>query len=188
MNGPPDGRTERFIPACAGNSPARDPPNRGPAVHPRVCGELALSYLGSQGTIGSSPRVRGTQLRRSPRPDERRFIPACAGNSPRPALAIARPSVHPRVCGELAIGGDGGGDYRGASPRVRGTRSEGFARDPPRPVHPRVCGELAVTSRSSGVNIGSSPRVRGTHHRQSDHALRFRFIPACAGNSSTGPL
>jgi hypothetical protein len=34
-----DGTSGRFIPACAGNTAGGDGPDRGSAVHPRVCGE-----------------------------------------------------------------------------------------------------------------------------------------------------
>ena len=53
------------------------------SVHPRVCGELHWRNAAQAEPAGSSPRVRGT-----PRPHwqvvgRARFIPACAGNSPR---------------------------------------------------------------------------------------------------------
>ena len=52
--------TRRFIPACAGN--IRQRPTRWPstAVHPRVCGEHAVTPEQIDQYDGSSPRVRGT--------------------------------------------------------------------------------------------------------------------------------
>ena len=90
----------RFIPACAGNTwtwTARRPT---PTVHPRVCGEHvgggAVRGLGA----GSSPRVRGTQHARGGPGAHHRFIPACAGNTPRSSPSRGSRPVHPRVCGE----------------------------------------------------------------------------------------
>ena len=94
---------ERFIPACAGNSRGGGraalawPVHprvcgelfdrcfgrmEGVTVHPRVCGELGVTVTADEDAPGSSPRVRGTPVSRSPNPLRPRFIPACAGNSP----------------------------------------------------------------------------------------------------------
>ena len=54
----------------------------------------ALQYL------GSSPRVRGTQVDFEDVEDKVRFIPACAGNTRRVFPEHLHLSVHPRVCGE----------------------------------------------------------------------------------------
>ena len=51
------------------------------------------------------------------------------------------------------------------------------------PVHPRVCGEQQIALKKRGLASGSSPRVRGTVYEWRGHAARYRFIPACAGNS-----
>ena len=91
-------------------------------VHPRVCGELRCADKAKRIDAGSSPRVRGThRLDQRPRP-QRRFIPACAGNSPACIARHRAPSVHPRVCGELAKWSSAMTDHDGSSPRVRGTR------------------------------------------------------------------
>ena len=87
----------RFIPACAGNP-------HGLSVHPRVCGEqVSYSSCGKADSIGSSPRVRGTVLEGFGEPPARRFIPACAGNSPWPFSEPPAQPVHPRVCGEQSV-------------------------------------------------------------------------------------
>ena len=72
----------RFIPACAGNRSRRRTSSRRSAVHPRVCGEQRCSRSPSLIHSGSSPRVRGTGDTPVQPDDRRRFIPACAGNSP----------------------------------------------------------------------------------------------------------
>ena len=91
----------RFIPACAGNIPARQ---CAPAERP-----------------GSSPRVRGTSLVRYTFSILSRFIPACAGNMPATLAVTIDRSVHPRVCGEHPQGRSQCPRRRGSSPRVRGT-------------------------------------------------------------------
>ena len=164
----PRRHTDRFIPACAGNSPLACPPPRRDTVHPRVCGELSANAARSRSIAGSSPRVRGTLLSRIAREGFKRFIPACAGNSHRRCSSPLPIAVHPRVCGELfpelaAAQGTGG-----SSPRVRGTHSDncvtsyrerfipacaGNSADHDgdgvqSTVHPRVCGELSNALRS----------------------------------------
>ena len=111
----------RFIPACAGNSCSpRRSPGRG-AVHPRVCGELRRKQPAVDVFVGSSPRVRGTPCTPPSRPVPRRFIPACAGNSPATESGALSTRVHPRVCGELAWLPSWTLAQTGSSPRVRGT-------------------------------------------------------------------
>ncbi len=116
---PAGGRT-RFIPACAGNTPARPWWRSSPTVHPRVCGEYREVPGLEAEEVGSSPRVRGIRhgetgslyFRRfipacagntAPGPRDgmpHRFIPACAGNTFPQGVVAPVPPVHPRVCGE----------------------------------------------------------------------------------------
>ena len=70
----------RFIPACAGNrASCRSAVSRRP-VHPRVCGEQDPQPVRGPPYFGSSPRVRGTVKHVGALQEDRRFIPACAGN------------------------------------------------------------------------------------------------------------
>ena len=134
------------------------------SVHPRVCGELALSPPVAQHQNGSSPRVRGTPTRTLPARWRSRFIPACAGNSPARLRWPPMATVHPRVCGELVGEVAHRHPLFGSSPRVRGTLRWPLGFRQPAPVHPRVCGELTeLLARAVFFNW---------------------FIPACAGNSS----
>ena len=73
----------------------------------------------------------------------------------------------PRVCGEHCLSRLSSGFSHGSSPRVRGTRPS------PCPYHPRH---------------GSSPRVRGTPPHAHTNHCSFRFIPACAGNTTDAEL
>ena len=193
----------RFIPACAGNTQTRKTlPCMGP-VHPRVCGEHSRSISILHPSSGSSPRVRGTHAFRPLWHFLHRFIPACAGNTRSPLQVCATEPVHPRVCGEHMSYVNFGFLPAGSSPRVRGTRFDGFccgsnfrfipacAGNTFRPtlgirtstVHPRVCGEHTSSSIGSTSDRGSSPRVRGTRDEPDPKRLHHRFIPACAGNT-----
>ncbi len=201
------GVEHRFIPACAGNAPPTIlyiPPF---PVHPRVCGERAMTLTGIMACIGSSPRVRGTRRIMERSKPCHRFIPACAGNAVTNLATKVWVTVHPRVCGErrrlpLAVV-----QKDGSSPRVRGTRGAGLeypssCRFIPacagnaghrghalleRPVHPRVCGERESRRGSFRAVYGSSPRVRGTPGGANWVGFSFRFIPACAGNANAIP-
>ena len=111
----------RFIPACAGNTNTFLQKIRRFAVHPRMCGEHS-SFTGFFVNVaGSSPHVRGTPRDACWVGDERRFIPACAGNTPLiPKPPILSP-VHPRMCGEHRAEIMVFWTTVGSSPHVRGT-------------------------------------------------------------------
>ena len=111
----------RFIPACAGNTSLRTRSRTPQTVHPRVCGEHVLAFYNDHLDIGSSPRVRGTQVHQKVKIPHGRFIPACAGNTPPSRSCYFKLSVHPRVCGEHKDKGRGFQGDTGSSPRVRGT-------------------------------------------------------------------
>ena len=174
---------DRFIPACAGNSPHDQHFEIGAPVHPRVCGEQITNEKPLFSTNG--------------------FIPACAGNSSPPHERPAYEPVHPRVCGEQNDRLYHTRCVAGSSPRVRGTVGIGQIRPAvlrfipacagnrtPRTtgrwrstVHPRVCGEQAAVRHVDNLVVGSSPRVRGTGAESPRAMGDSRFIPACAGNS-----
>ena len=90
-----------FIPASAGNT-IRLPCIALPVpVHPRVCGEHAISV--------TSNKIF------------QRFIPASAGNTQVLAAMYRMVLVHPRVCGEHYIEAQATNIKNGSSPRLRGT-------------------------------------------------------------------
>ena len=111
----------RFIPACAGNAKLSRSIRAFSSVHPRVCGERVDDVDAAGRQLGSSPRVRGTLETEWRRFEQRRFIPACAGNAGRRAGWRAVPAVHPRVCGERKAISIWIFSPGGSSPRVRGT-------------------------------------------------------------------
>ena len=136
-------------------------------------------------SISSSPRVRGTPTQRLPRSTAIRFIPACAGNTPRCGRCSGRSTVHPRVCGEHASASPPVAISAGSSPRVRGTRRWPAGVGHTITVHPRVCGEHRCGAVFVPLVSGSSPRVRGTPPARAESRYRSRFIPACAGNTDS---
>ncbi len=145
---------------------------------------------------GSSPRGRGTRLKRSKAALCPRFIPAWAGNTPPRAWPPPRWAVHPRVGGEHDGSQSQPEKQAGSSPRGRGTRSKrkmrtGCTRFIPawagntlgrtptrrrRTVHPRVGGEHLTCRRHKAMSP-VHPRVGGEH-------IHPRTIPGCAPGSS----
>ncbi len=175
-------RQLRFIPADAGNRRSMPGAVRNPTVHPRGRGEQPTLAMYNGFLDGSSPRTRGTVVLSCILPDDRRFIPADAGNRSTRQLTISRPPVHPRGRGEQVCEWAPRPVAIGSSPRTRGTvlcldikyepyrfipadagnrRSPGLIRRPP-PVHPRGRGEQLPPWKQIVFVLGSSPRTRGT--------------------------
>ena len=179
----PAPRSGRFIPACAGNSARRSTTPSSRSVHPRVCGELTRTWSAACSGVGSSPRVRGTLGGPERTWPPRRFIPACAGNSPCTRPPRRRRAVHPRVCGELAPREPALSAVDGSSPRVRGTRFPTGGTDDRTRFIPACAGNSPEWLRWRPPGDGSSPRVRGTPPGAGGAPRQGRFIPACAGNS-----
>ena len=147
--------------------------------------------------------MRGTRNWLDNAQANRRFIPACAGNTETLYHGVSSASVHPRMCGEHAITLNPPFADGGSSPHVRGTqhsqrRTEIRSRFIPAcagnthahtrtrscdPVHPRMCGEHTGKRALAAVAAGSSPHVRGTLFRKTTRWVPLRFIPACAGNT-----
>ena len=200
------GATARIIPACAGNRVNILVICRVSSDHPRVCGEQRLMPRDLDRIVGSSPRVRGTELSPDPGIQGRRIIPACAGNRNACRNAESEAPDHPRVCGEQSPAMRCAAVPIGSSPRVRGTDDCAHAaavqsriipacagnRYPPTAPrkhttdHPRVCGEQVDFDTSAPDHGGSSPRVRGTAIPTIARDISGRIIPACAGNSLSG--
>ena len=112
---------KRFIPAGAGNSIAFICHQIGDTVYPRWRGELCLMSDWRLATSGLSPLARGTRLTILVRNNQRRFIPAGAGNSRSAAFPHASRSVYPRWRGELDRVERHSNRTNGLSPLARGT-------------------------------------------------------------------
>ena len=192
-----------IIPACAGNTRCPAARRALSRDHPRVCGEHSRWTDPEEGTVESSPRVRGTQGCSAGRVKVSGIIPACAGNTGHLARSPLPTRDHPRVCGEHVVSFVPVSSRTGSSPRVRGTRIE---KDRPEAVrgiipacagntrrrtrrarirrdHPRVCGEHTRANTVPALRSGSSPRVRGTLPVSELGFQLGGIIPACAGNT-----
>ncbi len=93
-------RTQRFIPAGAGNISSTVAETDHAAVHPRGCGEHCGFRMVWISLSGSSPRVRGTFQHSGCILCKCRFIPAGAGNILCACFPATTTAVHPRGCGE----------------------------------------------------------------------------------------
>ncbi len=198
-------RRRRFIPACAGNTFGFGRAGATGAVHPRLCGEHVNTISRNRNMFGSSPPVRGTRTGRGGERLKLRFIPACAGNTPRDSERTPSSPVHPRLCGEHYFSATQSTSVVGSSPPVRGTPPLSFfcwrrprfipacagntplmRRDVRKSaVHPRLCGEHDLDRPVQPFYSGSSPPVRGTQSPRERRADDGRFIPACAGNTGS---
>ncbi|EEP20759.1 hypothetical protein BIFANG_03329 [Bifidobacterium angulatum DSM 20098 = JCM 7096] len=136
-----DLRMTGIIPACAGNTLACCVLRAWARDHPRVCGEHGHFSHMTCPSVGSSPRVRGTQIQHASHGRIHRIIPACAGNTGGSGWCSRRRWDHPRVCGNTLL----------STARLR-----------PKRDHPRVCGEHRPSMWMPRTRPGSSPRVRGT--------------------------
>ncbi|SEE05286.1 hypothetical protein SAMN05444161_4728 [Rhizobiales bacterium GAS191] len=175
------------------------------AVQPHVCGERKGVGAVAHRTVGSAPRVWGTQRRTRRHAAHRRFRPTCVGNACARCAVPALAAVQPHVCGERAAGRVLVEFVGGSAPRVWGTPAPGVAeatqwRFSPtcvgnaemkprhhsiRTVQPHVCGERLPWVAKREAWCGSAPRVWGTLTSVETEEVTFRFSPTCVGNAST---
>ncbi|RYQ46226.1 hypothetical protein PG1780B_1256 [Bifidobacterium pseudolongum subsp. globosum] len=111
---------QRIIPAHAGQTPPAAPRRYAPGNHPRACGANALIMKATQGTYGSSPRMRGKLPRIARRVFQHGIIPAHAGQTLRWSVSMWRPADHPRACGANNFSTYHCTLFPGSSPRMRG--------------------------------------------------------------------
>ena len=112
---------DRFSPACAGNTPARQPPAPESSVQPRVRGEHPVSQENAGAAFGSAPRARGTPTATVTGEAINRFSPACAGNTKSGPGPWCSSAVQPRVRGEHTGSTRWTQTDLGSAPRARGT-------------------------------------------------------------------
>ena len=173
----------RFIPACAGNTTEARHNRVQPAVHPRMRAEHSVSTIRSNSGRGSSPHARGTLRHDLDEPEERRFIPACAGNTSTMRCSSLLLAVHPRMRGEHAVHGCGAILTIWFIPACAGNTTPDPATCRVSSVHPRMRGEHCAQHGQRAEAGGSSPHARGTPLLRELGAVHHRFIPACAGNT-----
>ncbi len=137
----PLSRSQRSIPACAGE------PSRIATVwhcfwvYPRVCGGTNASGTAVAVPMGLSPRVRGNHAAVFPLPCRYRSIPACAGEPSAATASTAPPGVYPRVCGGTRDLSESRSPSFGLSPRVRGNRAASLRALPLNGSIPACAGE-----------------------------------------------
>ena len=192
-----------IIPAYAGNRSRLRRREDTPRDHPRVCGEQVPIFATLTRMLGSSPRMRGTEIGPQVVEPQAGIIPAYAGNRNWYTGGQTNVRDHPRVCGEQDIADWEEIASEGSSPRMRGTASGGscvlaregiipayagnsscpYKEQPAQRDHPRVCGEQNLRIAGIVVNMGSSPRMRGTGEAVNKAQSANGIIPAYAGNS-----
>ena len=133
---------------------------------------------------GLSPRVRGNRVSPGRPRTCPRSIPACAGE-PLPRRENLRfeceaVGLSPRVRGNQG-GRFGQVALSGSIPACAGEPYWLEACRRKYGVYPRVCGGTGWPGPRRCVPGGLSPRVRGNLGGTTDHGLRARSIPACAG-------
>ena len=176
-------------------------------VYPRVCGGSQAERKAAALDAGLSPRVRGKRLWGWAGCENRRSIPACAGEATAYQEPLGRTGVYPRVCGGSGIHSFSVKAQAGLSPRVRGKLGRavvcigragsipacaGEATEPgrlshPASVYPRVCGGSECRPPPSYRAGGLSPRVRGKRRCAFGPAFAQGSIPACAGEAAAVP-
>ena len=180
----------RSIPACAGEpvNPRRWTIAAG--VYPRVCGGTRVSNRVPQLLQGLSPRVRGNRQRLAPSHSVGGSIPACAGEPRGRRLGQREPEVYPRVCGGTSCGQPRRHIWRRSIPACAGEPQGCTPGKRQERVYPRVCGGTFAGCVHPVGAEGLSPRVRGNRARKVQNRLRWRSIPACAGEPGipTGPF
>ena len=174
--------SQRFIPACTGNTSFSRLTTATATVHPRVYGEHFLEPQSVGDRAGSSPRVRGTLIPSGfSSPQSRfipactgntfggygyhgvnRFIPACTGNTDRELGNAQNDPVHPRVYGEHRSQHSEPQPARRFIPACTGNTPGLNSLNICATVHPRVYGEHLDLFGDLLWYAGSSPRVRGT--------------------------
>ena len=123
-NGISNYRPAGIIPACAGSTIIGEYFIEDNGDHPRMCGEHFTYRDGLTTLQGSSPHVRGAQIRAWADTLKFGIIPACAGSTRSARPSPSAPRDHPRMCGEHAVVGNLTADPEGSSPHVRGAQCQ----------------------------------------------------------------
>ena len=113
-------KTQRSIPACAGEPRPAYRDGLPDEVYPRVCGGTRADTRPVIPARGLSPRVRGNPIVIVGSILPERSIPACAGEPFVRNAFLLTDSVYPRVCGGTVVKNHVAALKMGLSPRVRG--------------------------------------------------------------------
>ena len=193
----------RIIPAHAGQTTTDA--SRLPIApdHPRACGANRVITPFRPVVAGSSPRMRGKHDEAAVSDEQRRIIPAHAGQTFVLCFSLFLLSDHPRACGANLESNASSCCATGSSPRMRGKLRYCRQTPPdrriipahagqtrprwPEPIsptdHPRACGANDHPALQTVILLGSSPRMRGKLHHGAVDACAERIIPAHAGQT-----
>ena len=139
-------RAARIIPALAGNTGSSFHSFRLFGDHPRSRGEYIYPKVLAWSVEGSSPLSRGIPAHWWSRAEDRRIIPALAGNTLAASLPEWLPSDHPRSRGEYTTARGLIYPDPGSSPLSRGIR-HGFGTFlPPTRIIPALAGNTSALS------------------------------------------
>ena len=187
----------RLIPAWAGKTLRSMLRSRLSTAHPRVGGENAADFDGTNGSVGSSPRGRGKLHAVGGELSRNGLIPAWAGKTPRYRRWRRPRTAHPRVGGENVISPFAIASRKGSSPRGRGKPERRGHHATQEVAHPRVGGENvhAPTSAPSGYWLipawagktgldMTHPPLLTAHPRVGGENLPSQPVPLAEGGSS----
>ena len=177
-----------IIPACAGNTSRSAVSRALRRDHPRMRGEHRIPTRIRLTPLGSSPHARGTRPRARSAGRPGGIIPACAGNTARPAPGRVRRGDHPRMRGEHL---DVLFEFRalqGSSPHARGTPIFIFRKTVKIGIIPACAGNTVNVPNTTPYPRGSSPHARGTPTADLQRCYSSGIIPACAGNTRSAIL
>ena len=113
-------QANRIIPASAGQTVQGVSRIGADKDHPRECGANSRINVMVRLPVGSSPRVRGKQVKGVLRAQFGRIIPASAGQTASRSCCRGSAGDHPRECGANCALADKSVFEGGSSPRVRG--------------------------------------------------------------------
>ena len=198
-------RSNRSIPAYAGEPNTKNFSAKPGWVYPRVCGGTGHCQRCGALVSGLSPRMRGNRVLRQTVVTYSGSIPAYAGEPRALVELIGYEPVYPRVCGGTPFISRTASAGRGLSPRMRGNppaypKSNGITGSIPAyagephyhtagvdlgQVYPRVCGGTSYTATSILISSGLSPRMRGNRQGGLIPTRRIGSIPAYAGEPQT---
>ena len=176
-------RIQGIIPAHAGNTPIDSGEMLNARDHPRACGEHSVFKKRQFQKPGSSPRMRGTQIRQPVDVRLAGIIPAHAGNTSTPCARPRPRRDHPRACGEHVFHIGFSREKHGIIPAHAGNTEGVTALTRLCGDHPRACGEHWRNQAYGPNHSGSSPRMRGTHPSRPCRVHSSGIIPAHAGNT-----
>ena len=180
----------RIIPARAGFTRPRRPPQPGRPDHPRSRGVYSPGPWAPASSRGSSPLARGLPCGSDEAGDDAGIIPARAGFTPARSQSASRVRDHPRSRGVYSAASATPWPTPGSSPLARGLLLRRRRRSRAHGIIPARAGFTSAPSPFS-VTASDHPRSRGVYQAHPRRRGVYGWIiPARAGftMSSTGAV